>query len=181
MFKFISLFLTLSLLSAPVISAADSTLSLSVGVPLLNGIRRIELSDPLRSFPVVIRNISDDNKKVWTEWYSWGYYTLYFEFVNSQGKRWTIHKKARGWDKNFPQYWVLNPGDNLVINVSFNDGEWEKLPFLEKGEDYPTKTKIRIKAIFEIKPDKESRKNQVWVGKIESDQKEYVIYNWLKH
>ena len=177
--KLVKLFLVLFLFF-PSVAFAETSLSASIAVPKLNEERRIDLKDDKSSFPIVIRNTSSSSQKVWTEWYSWGYYSLSFEVTDADGKKWEVRKKPSEWDKNIPQYWTLEPNDELVIPVFINDAIWDGLGFLKECDEYVCKIHVRMKAIYEVNADQESNKQNVWAGKIISSENEYVFYNWKK-
>ena len=112
--------------------------------------------------------------------YYWGYYSLFFEVIDADGKKWEVRKKPSGWDINFPQYWTLESNDEFVIPVFMNDERWDGLGFFKKCDEYPCKTKVRMKAVFEVNADEESKKQNAWVGKVISNEDEYVFYDWRK-
>ena len=81
-------------------------------------------------------------------------------------------KKARGWDKNFPDYWTIKPHECLVLDVQFADTDiWERFPRLSSVSETFT-----MRALFEIRPDKESRELSVWTGRAVSRAEKYVFY-----
>ncbi len=160
--------------------SAEPLMKVSIAIPKLNDKRRIELKGSDSSFPIIIRNVSGVAQKVWVEWYSWGHDALSFELTDGNGKEWVVRRKTQSWQKNAPQYWTLEANDELVIPVSWSDGSWEGLDFLATVTDRPKKTNLRMKAVFNVVPDSESKKENTWVGKEVSPENEYVIYDWRK-
>ncbi len=123
-------------------------------------------------FHVILTNSSEKPKRIWKEWCSWGYFVLSFELTDENGKTWTAKKKGRAWTKNYPDYWTVAPHESLVLDVEFADADvWD-------GFSRPRSSSHRLKmrAIFEIEPDKESEEYSVWTGRAISKLEEYVFY-----
>lgn len=160
--------------SAPLAAEAKKPeLSVSIGVPEHYGKRIIRINDAASRFPVVVTNVSDKPQKVWREWCSWGWSCLSFEVTGPDGTSVTVPKAGRAWTKNFPDFWVLAPGDTLVLDVAFGSHEWEGFPMPEKGKS----AVVRMKARFCSEEDWASKKDGVWTGDIASETREYVIEN----
>jgi hypothetical protein len=122
-------------------------------------------------FHVVLTNVSDRLLRIWTEGNSWGYDALSFEISDRKGKTWRAQRKPRPWDKNVPYYLLLEPHDQMVIEVTpANPDEWEGFPH---APDQPQTFKMR--AIFEIKPDRESKRLEVWTGRVVSKIDDYTF------
>jgi hypothetical protein len=97
---------------------------------------------------------------------------LCFEVTDAKGKTWTVSKKVREWDKNFPDYWTVKPHECLVIDVEFADsGIWEGFP-----RPVGTSEAYRMRAVFEIQRDKHSQEHSVWTGRAVSKVDDYVFY-----
>jgi len=119
----------IALIALSLAHAADSVLSVSVAVPTGGGDRWLLLHQKGAHFHVIVSNISDRPQRVWKEWCSWGYYSLTFEITDGAGKSWTVKKKNREWTKNFPDWWSLEPRENLVLDVYFADSDaWRAFP-----------------------------------------------------
>jgi len=94
---------------------------------------------------------------------------LSFEFTDQTGKKWIVSKKPRSWDKNYPDFWTIEPHENLVLDVEFGKiGTWDGIP-LSDGT-------FTMRAIFEIRPDEDSLKHIVWTGHVISKADKYVFY-----
>ena len=122
-------------------------------------------------FHVVLSNASTADVRFWDETFSWGYYALTFKGTDGEGKAWAAKKIEVGFTRNFPRYFTIKPKDSLVIDVYFGDERiWEGFPMrLNHGT---------IQAICEVKPDEDSRANNVWTGRIVSEPK--PIAYWVK-
>jgi len=157
----------------PLCEAADSVISVAIAVPAHGSHRVLEYSGGHEShFHVLISNVSDKPQKIWREWCSWGYYALSFEITDESGKTWTATKKARDWDKNFPDSWTLAAKETLVLDVHFAGSDtWEGFP-----RPSGVSQTITIRAIFEISPDKDSQRDSVWTGRALSKADKFVIY-----
>lgn len=146
-------------------------LELKIAIPVHHQHRSLNTGD---HFHVLVKNVSDAPLRLWTDKYSWGYSNLSFEQVAADGTVTKITKKPRGWDKNFPDWLELQPGDTYVLNVNFAAADiWENAPTAAAGKK-PTLVKLR--AVFEISPDEESTKNAVWTGKLQSAVDAYAIW-----
>ena len=142
-------------------------------VPAANGdaqARSIDLSQDKAHFDVVLTNVSDKPVRLWKEWCSWGYFCLSFEVQDGTGKLTAVRKTPRGWDKNFPSFQTLQPGSNMVFEVNFGS-DWENPVLPEKGKSI----QVKMRAVYEIPPDDEAKKAEVWTGKVASPEEAYVI------
>jgi hypothetical protein len=125
-------------------------------------------------FHVVVTNVSSEPERLWDDRFSWGYGNLSFESMDDEGRHQNIVKKARSWWGNVPACFVLQPNELLVIDVVFDPKVWE-LPFPQAAIDKPQQFKLR--AVYEIRPDKQSDKEKVWTGKIVSPWGDYAIWD----
>jgi hypothetical protein len=154
------------------ICAAEVPISVSVAVPVRNGERRIEYRDKSTHFHVTIANTSDKPQRIWREWCSWGYFGLTFEFTDERGEKRFAKKKQRDWTYNFPDWLTLEPQESLVLDVYFGDSDtWEGFPRHEPGSQMVT-----MQAVFEFRPDDESRKHSVWTGRAVSKADKFVFW-----
>jgi len=165
----------LMLVSNTVSIAQDDMLSVNIAIPEHHNHRSLNSTD---HFHVLITNKSDDAVRLWSDRYSWGYDNLFFEIVDEGGMViGTISKKPRGWDKNFPDWLSIKPGESYVLNVDFFSEQgrkiWENVPTLKRG----TKPHlVKLRAVYEVKPDEQSRKLDIWTGKIISSVGTYAIW-----
>jgi hypothetical protein len=136
--------------------------------------RAIELYRPTDHFHVVITNASDGPVRLWRDWCSWGYFCLSFEVIDARGKSYTVKKKARGWDKNYPDEKLIPSGDHMVLEVAFDDSTWEGGPSPVSGSHEPQV--LSIQAVYEVRADPESEKQKIWTGKVTSPRATYSIY-----
>jgi hypothetical protein len=75
------------------------------------------------------------------------------------------------WDRNFPDWSEINPGEGFVIDVNLDPTVWQKSPL--SGDS--GKTKIRLKAIYEIREDTETKHWRIWTGRVSSAGLEYSL------
>ncbi|MGA3285015.1 MAG: hypothetical protein ABSD57_11235 [Verrucomicrobiota bacterium] len=154
--------------------AAESPISVSVAIPTRNDERRVEYHDRTTHFHVIVSNTSDKPQRIWREWCSWGYYGLTFEFADENGKKWVAKKKPQVWTRNFPDWWTLDPHESFVIDVYFGDSDtWDGFPLPKDGSQTVT-----MLAVFEFKPDDESRQHDVWTGRVASKAEKVTFYHW---
>jgi hypothetical protein len=105
---------------------------------------------------------------VWKEWCSWGYYALLLEFQFPDGSTHLISKKERGWDKNFPDAFLIQPNGYFVMPVKLRE-EWPDIH--SKGR------KMRLRAHYRISPDDKSKEERVWSGEIVSQWIDVTVYD----
>lgn len=125
-----------------------------------------------RRFHVVITNVSGQPVRLWKEWCSWGYFNLSFVVTGRDGKTFVVKRKPRGWDKNYPDWAIVPPGDHRVFDVSFEDSTWENVPVPPASR----LGRVRMKAVYEVPEDEQTRKHRVWTGQAASPEEAYAIY-----
>ena len=59
-----------------------------------------------------------------------------------------------------------------MFEVSFDAATWRDPPLPEQGKSRT----VRLRAIFEVPADQETKANQVWTGKALSPEDAYTIY-----
>ena len=112
--------------------------------------------------------------KVFQEWNSWGFYARSFLAVDEKdkAKRYRLAPTESDLgDKNFAATHLLNTGQFLITDIHLCDGYWAVEPKLP--EDVPAR--LTLTGIFEIKADAESKAQNVWTGRIESEPKSVFI------
>ena len=134
--------------------------------------RTIELYQPTQHFDVVVTNVSDRPVRLWREWCSWGYFSLSFVATGEDGKSVAVRKKPRGWDRNYPDATIVNPGDHFIFEVSFDDAIWQDSPLPEKSRSRT----VRLKAEYAVEGDVQSEKLGVWTGRVSSPEARFTIW-----
>lgn len=104
-------------------------------------------------FHVILHNNSNLSLKIPKESCSEGYYALRFEVADDSGKTWNVRKADREWSWNALEVWLLEPGENLVLDVYYHDANlWPNFPRLYEGDDKPFRglkpKKFVLRAIF---------------------------------
>jgi hypothetical protein len=120
----------------------------------------IDYGPPGTHFHIHVQNVSAKPVKLWEEWCSWGYFTLQLEVYDRTGARHLLKKKPTDFYINFPSSLTLKPGDAVVWDVQLTSAMWEDCFWLAEGEDLNTK----VRAIYKVEPDEESREHGVWTG-----------------
>ena len=147
-------------------------LELKIAIPVHHNHR--SLNSGADHFHVLVKNISAQPIRLWSDRYSWGYDNLTFEEIAEDGTATTIKKKPGEWTVNFPDWVEVKPGDTYVLDVNFAaPGIWENPP---QGKPGAKPTKIKLRAIYQVNPDNESAKLGVWTGKVESAVDTYAIW-----
>lgn len=143
-------------------------LMVSAATPALHGQRVIQAGGTV---PVVLTNLSERPMRVWRDWCSWGYENVSLEFRDARGHVWTCRKKPGTWFKNYPDFAELGAGESMVVMVKLDAGVWQDLPPLGEMSGKWINMCVR----YEVKEDEHSRKDGVWVGKIENGEQAYRI------
>jgi len=136
------------------------------------GDRAILLSPSPQHFHVVLTNVTKAPIRLWREWCSWGYFTLSFEMTDQSGKKVSIQKKPKGWNKNYPDWITILPGEHMVFDVTFDEATWQNAPSLEANKPQIA----RLKAIFEIPENVEAKERNIWTGRVSSPEYTYTFY-----
>lgn len=158
-------------------AVASAPIEVRIAIPEHHNQRSLNTTD---HFHLLITNRSDSPIRLWSQKYSWGYANLSFEVYDDQemfvGK---IVKKPRDWDKNFPDWLTVAPGESYVLDVSFYSPNandiWEGIPKRRDRVDSKPQL-VKLKAVYEIGPDDESIRLGVWTGRIESTIGTYAIW-----
>jgi hypothetical protein len=110
---------------------------------------------------VIIENISDKPQRHFEEWNSWGYGNLKLEWTDGNGKTGTVAKVPGSWDKNGPSTVVLEPGEALVREISFDSKLWHGWPAIAYG------TKLRLKVTYRSagRPNSDG-----WTGEVDTQE-----------
>ena len=175
-FSLLTLLVTLStaVLADDSLPESMEPVKVSIAVPVHHGHRSVNEGD---HFHVLVTNVSGKPIRLWTDRFSWGYDNLSFELIGDDGKVTRIVKKPKEYDKNFPDWLELEAGGSYVLNVDWfseqGRGVWENVP-AAGGKAKPTL--VRLRAVYESMPDDESRKLDVWTGKILSPVQTYAIW-----
>ena len=135
-----------------------------------DGKQQIMLGSGSSRFHVVLTNISAAPIKLWKDSCSWGYANLWFESVDQAGKIVQIKKRPKGWNKNFPEWVTLAPGEHWVLEVKLDDKTWQNWPLAT-----PAKT-INLTAVFESVHTEQAQAHGVSRGKVRSVQGAYMVF-----
>jgi len=125
-------------------------------------------------FNVIFSNHSKHTLHIWTENCEPGYQNLTFRAKEAEDNIALIHKspiEADYWTNYPPEAIEIPPGKSYTREVNFEWMEWLNLPEPNTGEN------VEFSAVFEIKPTKESKNQEVWNGHIESTPRKVLILN----
>ena len=81
-------------------------------------------------------------------------------------------KGDKEWSANYPDATVLQPGDHMVFEVAFDQETWPHAPLPQKGQS----REVRMKAVFTIPADEQTREHKVWTGEVASPEATYMIH-----
>jgi hypothetical protein len=153
---------------------AMAPVAISIAVPKHHAHRSLNTAS---HFHALVTNTSDKPVRLWTDRFSWGYDNLSFDLIGDGGEVVRITKNPRDWTKNYPDWLELAPGETYVLNVDFfsDAGKeiWDNPPVAE-GAAKPKLLKLR--AVYEISPDTQSKELGVWTGKITSAAETYAVW-----
>jgi hypothetical protein len=141
------------------VAPPSRALAVSLAVPEHLGRRPVQVGPRAEVFHVVVTNVSRQPVRLWREWCSWGYFNLRLE-AQVGGKTFTLAKKPRGWNKNYPDAFTLQPGEHFVIPVVLDPEVWD-LPQRRSGP-------ARLRAVYHSTPDRDADEQNVWVGAVAS-------------
>ncbi len=150
--------------------AAKPELAIHIAGTEQAGTRQLALIGSEAQFAVVLTNVSSRPLRLWKTSCSWGYSALSFEMRDAHG----VHRLRRTpvpFLKNFPQFLTLAPGESRRRWVALASNDWEGFPVPAPGHSLSR----TLRAVFEIKPDAESRQYQVWTGRIATPFARYVL------
>ena len=128
-------------------------------------------------FHVVLTNISKRPVRLWREWCSWGYFNLSLESRDREGKTLSVSKRERDWDRNYPDWMELLPGDSTVFNVGLEPKVWMNSPIAVPAAGKTHKAVIRLRAVYNVRDDEDARREGVWVGRVSSPEIDYQ-FTW---
>ena len=117
-------------------------------------------------FHVVITNTSDQRLGVWEQWCSWGWSTLSFELVTGSGEQVLVNRAPGEWSKNFPDSFMLEPGEHFVLPVNLFDGTWESAGRPLDPDQWPASGTLI--AVYTTLADQYTKQHGVWVGRVSS-------------
>jgi hypothetical protein len=119
---------------------------------------------------VIIENISGKPQQHFSEWNSWGYGNLSVQWTDTAGKTGVVKKVPGAWDRNGPATTVLQPGDSLVREISFDPKLWEGWPALTNGSKLSVKVTYRSTGEPQINGSGEG-----WVGEVTSKEGSFPL------
>lgn len=169
------------LLQSFALQAADSPFRISI-VPERRDKHHATISwaeDNQRTFHVVFTNISKKNQAIFQPWNSWGYQNVSFEITAPNQKPLTVSMKPQIFTRNVPGTFLVPPGEQYVLPVTLNK-QWEVTPAAQPFADGKRSwiEKVSIKARYQVKESKESKKRNVWAGQTESPALTVTINHW---
>ena len=160
--------------------AKKEPLAISIVVPVVNDAEKTwyhsNSGRNIYSFRVLVENTSDTPQSICRESCSWGWSALSFELTDPKGKKFTATRKLKEWTRNFPECWVLQPHEFLVLDVNLGDDTWEGSP--DVWDNYGGSPLFTLRAIFAIASDDafKSEKQPPWTGRVESaEEKIHLI------
>ena len=124
-------------------------------------------------FHVVLTNVSKETQAAFESWNNWGYQNISFEFTTSDGKRFVVSMRPKGFTRNFPSTFLIPPGEHQVYGIQL-DREWEARPNLSLKAETP----VTVKAVYEVSPTPEARERDVWTGRVESREYALTLRHW---
>ncbi|MEM6262248.1 MAG: hypothetical protein AAGI38_07060 [Bacteroidota bacterium] len=157
------------LLLAPLGVFGQLQVELVVPIATPSGDRLISL-DRYERVHVLLRNTGAEPIRLWKDWNSWGYFNLYLILELGNTSLTMTRKHPGKWEGDFPDFWLLPPGETVVLEVDFGDAQWKNFPDL-----YGESLVGNLKAIYENKSDVLAEEYGVWVGRLESQPLQVMV------
>jgi hypothetical protein len=129
--------------------------------------------DKPQDFYVVRTNVSGEPQVVWELWNSWGYQTISFELITSNGKKFVLSRGPEAFTKNNPTTFAVQPGEHQVYAIHL-DKWWVSNPALPKMDEMP----ITLKAVYQVSSTREASAHNVWTGRVESHSYHFTFRQW---
>lgn len=125
--------------------------------------KRVLSMDRYPRFHVQLVNISDKTLRVWKDWNSWGWFNLSLKMETQDGATF-LKKKPVVWDGDFSDFWQIEPGESVIMEIDMTSGVWEGFPDLY-GESLP----VKLTAIYQNKADPLCEVFGIWTGSASSN------------
>jgi len=122
---------------------------------------------------VIIQNISQKPQGHFDEWNSWGYGNLTLQWTDAQGMKGTVTKVARGWDRNAPTTTLLQPGQVLVREISFDSKLWQGWPTINDQTKLTVKVTYHATSEPRLPPAKGDEPG--WTGSVTSKEQTILV------
>ncbi len=121
---------------------------------------------------VVLKNNTDSIACFYEDWNLWGYDNLNFEIKIADKVYHYFNWAKNSWDKNFPSYKVLNPGDSLIFTRTQE--------LICRKTIFPCLTaanydSVKIRAIYELPTENHTPDNFEIFRKMNSPDKQSAV------
>lgn len=114
----------------------------------------------------ILTNKSDEKLRIWKDWNSWGWENLTLVWSIGGGKPQIIrHIRPTYLDGDFPDFWTLDPGESVILEIDMSTGEWDGFPDL-----YGEKIPASIFALYQNKSDLLANEFGIWTGQVKSPE-----------
>lgn len=123
-------------------------------------------------FYVILRNKTEEPKRLFEFWNSWGYQNISFYFYMEDGVH-IVTVKDRDFTRNFPSTNEVPGGETMVFPITF-DKWWDELPKIEEG-----KSKVKMQVVYKCNPSLDAKEAKAWTGIVAS--KVYEVTFWRAH
>ena len=150
-------------------NSAPFEMQLVVPTSTPDGKREISM-DRYPRIHILLTNHSDQPQRIWKDWNTWGYFNLQLDWYQN-GKAYPIRRKTpEAWDGDFPDFWLVQPKESLIIEIDLSSGQWSGFPDL-----YGEMIEATLVATYQNKPDPLAQEFDIWVGKLVSKRLEIVF------
>ncbi|MBK1829801.1 hypothetical protein JIN77_03630 [Verrucomicrobiaceae bacterium R5-34] len=117
---------------------------------------------PLDTFYIILHNTSGKDLRLWRDWCSWGYDNLRLEATLADGQVVRLSKRAKEWDKNYPDVFTVAAGKSYVLEVHLGGQLWQGVKQLPEEP-------FQLVVHYQIDPSKEGERRKIWIGKLRSE------------
>lgn len=123
-------------------------------------------------FYVILKNKSDEPKRLFEFWNSFGYQNISFYFHMADGVH-VVTRKDQDFTRNFPSTYEVPAGEAMVFPMTFDEW-WHELPNIAEGE-----SKVKVQVVYKCDPDFDAKDAKAWTGIAAS--KVYEVNFWRAH
>ncbi|MFI5380151.1 MAG: hypothetical protein ACHRHE_12705 [Tepidisphaerales bacterium] len=120
---------------------------------------------------MIIENVSKQPQSHFDEWNSWGYGNVTLDWTDAQGHTGTVTKVPGAWTRNGPTTTILQPGEALVREVSFDPKLWQGWPAITNFTTLTLKAGYRSTGEPQV-----SNSAAGWTGTVNSKERTVIVW-----
>jgi hypothetical protein len=106
---------------------------------------------------------------IWRDWCSWGWFCPSV-CLKTKKQEWKFAKAQRNWTMNFPDAYNVLPSDHYILPVDLLSDDWIR----PKGFDIDRDEEYLVSVRFDIEPDEDTKKMNVWTGSLVAETRVHL-------